>query len=45
MINISDDILVFGATHSEHNQRLKAVFQRLREKGLTRASVNTAKTN
>ncbi|XP_068675612.1 uncharacterized protein [Montipora foliosa] len=34
-INISDDILVFGTTHSEHNQRLKAVFQRLREKGLS----------
>ena len=34
-INISDDILVFGTTHSEHNQRLKAVFKRLREKGLT----------
>ena len=34
-INISDDILVFGMTHSEHNQRLKAVIQRLREKGLT----------
>ena len=27
-INISDDILVFGKTHSEHNQNLKAVFQR-----------------
>ena len=34
-INISDDILVFGKTHSEHNRNLEAVFQRLREKGLT----------
>ena len=34
-INISDDILVFGKTHEEHNQNLGAVFQRLREKGLT----------
>ena len=34
-INISDDILVFGKTHSEHNRNLAAVFQRLREKGLT----------
>ena len=34
-INISDDILVFGKTHSEHNRNMEAVFQRLREKGLT----------
>ena len=34
-INIGDDILVFGKTYSEHNQNLKAVFQRLREKSLT----------
>ena len=34
-INISDDILVFGKTLQEHDQNLKAVFQRLREKGLT----------
>ena len=34
-INISDDILVFGKTLEEHNHNLKAVFQRLREKGLT----------
>ena len=34
-INISDDILVFGKTHEEHNQNLEAVFRRLREKGLT----------
>ncbi|PFX11079.1 Retrovirus-related Pol polyprotein from transposon 17.6, partial [Stylophora pistillata] len=34
-INISDDILVFGKTLEEHDKNLKAVFQRLREKGLT----------
>ena len=34
-INISDDILAFGKTLQEHDQNLKAVFQRLREKGLT----------
>lgn len=34
-INISDDILVFGATQKEHDQHLKATFQRLREHGLT----------
>ena len=33
--NISDDILVFGKSHEEHDQNLRAVFQRLREKGLT----------
>ena len=35
VINISDDILVFGATQSEHDQDLRATFQRLRERGLT----------
>ena len=33
--NISDDILVFGKSHEEHDKTLRAVFQRLREKGLT----------
>ena len=33
--NISDDILVFGKSRKEHEQHLRAVFQRLREKGLT----------
>ncbi|PFX29727.1 Potassium channel subfamily T member 1 [Stylophora pistillata] len=33
--NISDDILVFGKSHEEHDQNLRAVFQHLREKGLT----------
>ncbi len=29
-INISDDILVFGATQEEHDKNLKATFERLR---------------
>ena len=33
--NISDDILVFGKSHEEHDQNLRVVFQRLREKGVT----------
>ena len=33
--NISDDILVFGKSHEEHDQNPRAAFQRLREKGLT----------
>ena len=34
-LNISDDILVFGKTQSGHDQSLEAVFQRLKERGLT----------
>ena len=34
-MNISDDILVSGKTHEEHDHNLRTVFQRLREKGLT----------
>ena len=34
-INISDDILVFGATQEEYDKNLKATFDRLRECGLT----------
>ena len=34
-MNISDDILVSGKTHEEHDQNLRTAFQRLREKGLT----------
>ena len=34
-INISDDILVFGKNQEEHDRNLRAVFTRLREKGLT----------
>lgn len=34
-VNISDDILVFGASQEEHDANLKATFQRLRECGLT----------
>lgn len=33
--NMSDDIIVYGKTQEEHNNSLKAVFQRLREKNLT----------
>ena len=33
--NISDDVIIFGRTQEEHDQALAAVFQRLREKGLT----------
>ena len=34
-VNISDDILVHGKTQEAHDQTLRAVFQRLRERGLT----------
>ena len=33
--NISDDIVVFGRTKQEHDQRLKLVLNRIREKKLT----------
>ena len=33
--NISDDILIHGKTQEAHDQTLRAVFQRLRERGLT----------
>ena len=33
--NISDDIVIFGATKEEHDANLKAALQRLAEKGLT----------
>ncbi|XP_046409071.1 uncharacterized protein LOC124173951 [Ischnura elegans] len=35
VINVMDDILVFGATEKEHDERLQAVLQRLRERGIT----------
>ena len=35
VINFIDDILVYGKTQKEHNRALEAVFQRLRDKGLT----------
>ncbi|PIK41369.1 hypothetical protein BSL78_21779 [Apostichopus japonicus] len=35
VMNISDDILVFGKTTQEHDKSLALVFQRLSEKGLT----------
>ena len=34
-LNISDDILVFGKTQRAHDHTLEAVFQRLKESGLT----------
>ena len=43
-INISDDILVLGKSQEEHDQNLRCVFQRLKEKGLTlNKSVNLVK--
>lgn len=35
VLNISDDILVYGKTQKEHDDSLEKTFQRLREKGLT----------
>ena len=35
VLNISDDILTFGRNEQEHNERLDACLQRLREKNLT----------
>ena len=33
--NISDDIIVHGATHDQHDERLRKVMMRVRECGLT----------
>ena len=35
VINISDDILIYGRTQQEHDRNLRMCFERLREKGLT----------
>ena len=35
MLNVSDDILVYGKSPEEHDNNLKQVLSRLREKGLT----------
>ena len=35
VINVSDDILIFGKSQAEHDASLKSCFQRLRENGLT----------
>lgn len=35
VVNISDDILCYGCSQQEHDTNLRALFQRLREKGLT----------
>ena len=42
VINISDDILVFGKTEQEHYNSLQKVFNQLNAKGLT---VNERKCN
>lgn len=34
-LNFSDDIIVFGTTKKEHDDRLEAVFRRLEQSGLT----------
>ena len=33
--NIADDIILWGRTEKEHNERLQALFKRLHERGLT----------
>lgn len=33
--NLSDDIIIYGATQADHDKSLTAVFQRLKEQGLT----------
>uniref|UniRef100_A0AAQ4Q6X4 Gypsy retrotransposon integrase-like protein 1 n=1 Tax=Gasterosteus aculeatus aculeatus TaxID=481459 RepID=A0AAQ4Q6X4_GASAC len=33
--NLSDDIIVYGASQTDHDNNLRALFQRLRESGLT----------
>ena len=35
MKNLSDDIIVYGATQADHDKSLTAVFRRLKERGLT----------
>ena len=35
VINISDDILIFGTTQAAHDKAPRMVFERLRETGLT----------
>ena len=35
VLNISDDVIVFGTTQAEHDYTLRAVFQRFSDKGLT----------
>ena len=35
VINISEDVIVYGATQTEHDDMLRSVFQRLADKGLT----------
>ena len=35
VLNISDDVIVFGTTQDDHNKNLQAVFQKFSEVGLT----------
>ena len=35
VMNVSDDILIYGCNHTEHDKRLHAALKRLQEKGLT----------
>ena len=35
VINISDDILVFGVDDADHDANLEAALERIRERGLT----------
>ena len=35
VLQIEDDLLIYGRTQSEHNERLRAVLQRLRQIGVT----------
>ena len=35
VVNISDDTLCYGTSHEDHAANLQALFQRIREKGLT----------
>ena len=35
VINMSDDVIVYGKTQAEHDSTLRAVFQRFSERGLT----------
>lgn len=35
VLNISDDILIYGVNNDDHDANLEAAFERLRERGLT----------
>jgi hypothetical protein len=44
VLNISDDIIIFGKTTAEHDKALKEIFRRLSEKRLTLNPDNCVKT-